>query len=95
VDILPTPGGCVIAVRVRPRSRAGASVVDGILTLSVAAPAVDGRATEAARRLLAEALGVAPSRVRVRSGARSRRKAYEVVDMAPDQAERLLEGSAR
>jgi uncharacterized protein YggU (UPF0235/DUF167 family) len=43
------------------------------------------RATEEARRALAGALNVAPSRVRLRSGARSRTKTFEVDGMGDDQ----------
>ncbi|HZN18665.1 MAG TPA: DUF167 domain-containing protein [Micromonosporaceae bacterium] len=76
----------VIAVRVRP----GASriQVGGVyagpggpaLVVAVTAPAVDGRATEAARKALAAALGVRPAAVRLRSGAASRDKLFEVDD---------------
>jgi len=44
----------------------------------VAAPAVDGRATEEARRLLADSLGIPRGRVTLRSGARARVKIFEV-----------------
>jgi uncharacterized protein YggU (UPF0235/DUF167 family) len=47
---------------------------------------VDGRATEEARRALAEALGVAPSRVRLRSGAAARDKVFEVDGTTAEEA---------
>jgi uncharacterized protein len=73
-----------VAVRVKPgasRTRVGGRY-DGpggpALVVAVSAPAVDGRATEAARRALAEALGVRPARVTLRSGATSRDKLFAV-----------------
>jgi uncharacterized protein len=77
-----------VAVRVRPgasRTKVGGSY-DGpwgpALVVAVHAPAVDGRATEAARQALAEALGVRPARLTLRAGATSRDKLF-VVDPAP------------
>jgi uncharacterized protein YggU (UPF0235/DUF167 family) len=66
--------------------------------IAVTAPAVDGRATEAARRALAEALEVRPSAVALQAGAASRDKLYRVD--SPTQAldarlRRLRDGSAR
>jgi hypothetical protein len=44
-----------------------------------------GRATEEARRTLAEALDVPASRVRLVTGARSRAKVFEVVGLTADE----------
>ncbi|QOC91091.1 DUF167 domain-containing protein [Micromonospora craniellae] len=84
-----------VAVRVKPgasRARVGGRF-DGphgpALVIAVNAPAVDGRATEAARRALAEALGVRPSAVSLRTGAASRDKLFLVTDAGPDPASRL------
>jgi uncharacterized protein YggU (UPF0235/DUF167 family) len=57
--------------------------------VAVAAPAVDGRATEAARRALAEALGVRPGQVDLRTGAASRDKLFTVADAPADLDERV------
>jgi hypothetical protein len=70
--------GAVVRVRVRPRSRPGVEWRGDELVISVAAPAVEGRATEEARRSLADALGVSPGRVSIHSGGRSRTKAFLV-----------------
>jgi uncharacterized protein YggU (UPF0235/DUF167 family) len=56
------------------------------LVVAVTAPAVDGRATDAARRSLAKALGVRLSDVTLRSGAASRDKLFEVADSSPGRA---------
>ena len=55
-----------------------AGVVDGVLLVRVAAPAHEGRANRGLCRLLAERLAVAPSRVVIVRGQRSRNKLVEV-----------------
>jgi uncharacterized protein len=68
-----------IRVRVTPRSARTAveSGPDGVVVRVRATPE-GGRATEEAARALAETLGVPRSRVRLRSGARSRTKTFDV-----------------
>ncbi|MGC4805803.1 DUF167 domain-containing protein [Micromonospora sp. DT233] len=93
-----------VAVRVKPgtaRVRVGGRH-DGphgpALVIAVTAPPVDGRATEAARRALADALGVRPAAVALRAGAASRDKLFVIDRPTPALAEalRLLrDGSAR
>lgn len=51
---------------------------EGRLLVRTTAPPVEGRANEAVRRLIAQAAGVAPSRVEVVRGARSRDKTVRV-----------------
>lgn len=77
-------GGQSVVVRVRPgagRTRVGGRY-DGphgpALIVAVGAPAVDGKATEAVRRALAEALGVRPRDVVLKLGATSRDKVFTV-----------------
>ncbi|HLU33819.1 MAG TPA: DUF167 domain-containing protein [Natronosporangium sp.] len=84
-----------IAVRVKPgasRTRVGGHH-DGphgpALVIAVTAPAVGGRATEAARRALAEALGVRRSAVALRTGAASRDKLFTVDADPTEVADRL------
>ncbi|GII22098.1 DUF167 domain-containing protein [Planosporangium mesophilum] len=92
-----------IAVRVKPgssRTRVGGSHAGPhgpALVVAVNTPAVDGRATEAARRALAEALGLRAAAVSLRIGAASRDKLFTVDHPPPDLAERvrhLRDGSA-
>jgi uncharacterized protein YggU (UPF0235/DUF167 family) len=68
-----------ITVRVTPRS--GRTAVengsDGVVVRVRAAPE-GGRATDEAARALADALGVPRTRVRLRSGGRSRTKVFDV-----------------
>jgi uncharacterized protein len=91
----PEPAGVPVAVRVRPgagRTRVGGRH-DGphgpALVIAVGAPAVDGKATEAVRRALADALGLRPGAVALRLGATSRDKVFTVTADAAAVAERL------
>lgn len=68
-------------VRVKPGSRKGPLVeteADGSLTIYVRERAIEGKATEAAARLLAEHLGVPRSRVELVAGATSRVKRFRI-----------------
>jgi uncharacterized protein YggU (UPF0235/DUF167 family) len=71
-----------VTVRVVPRSgrREVVEGSDGSLTIRVRAAPAGGAATREAAKLLAAHLGVPPSRVRLRLGARSRTKVFEVPD---------------
>jgi uncharacterized protein YggU (UPF0235/DUF167 family) len=80
----PETAGLSVAVRVRPgagRTRVGGRYEGPpgpALIVAVGAPAVDGKATEAVRRALADALGVRPGDVVLRLGATSRDKVFAV-----------------
>jgi hypothetical protein len=88
----------VIRVRVRIRVHPGAKVAavggshDGALVVRVRERAVDGKATAAALRALAEALGVRPSDVRLVSGVTSRTKVVEIDDACSPAYDGLLGG---
>ncbi len=62
---------------------------DGVLVVAVAARAVEGKATEAALRAVADALGVRRSDVRLVTGVRSRDKIVEIRDPPDDLFERV------
>lgn len=94
MDVRSAPGGALVGVRVRPRSRPGIEISAGAVVVRVAAPPVEGRATEEARRVLAEALGVAPSRVTLRQGRRSRAKVFAVEGLDAAAATAALERAA-
>ena len=64
---------------------------DDTLVVAVQAPAVDGRATEAALRALAKALGRRPAEVVLVSGATSRTKLVEVPDDCADRFRELID----
>ena len=77
-----------VTVRVMPRSgQTGVEVAPDGVVVRVRAVPEGGRATEEARRALAEALGVPPRRVALRTGARSRRKVFEVDGMSQKEIE--------
>ena len=63
---------------------------DGALVVRVSAPAVDGRATEAALRAIAAAFGVRRRAVTLIAGAASRTKIVEVAGADPVDLDRLL-----
>jgi uncharacterized protein YggU (UPF0235/DUF167 family) len=63
---------------------------DGALVVRVSAPAVDGRATEAALRAIAAAFGVRRRAVMLITGAASRTKIVEVTGADPADLDRLL-----
>ncbi|HEV2309369.1 MAG TPA: DUF167 domain-containing protein [Acidimicrobiia bacterium] len=101
VDDLYTVDGDSVVLAVHVQPRAGRSAILGregrALKLRVAAPPVDDRANEAARALLAEELGVAPSAVELAGGARSRQKRFRVRDIDREeldtQLRRVLRGA--
>lgn len=70
-----------VVVTVKPGSAKGPLVetgADGTLTIFVRERAIEGKATDAAARLLAKHFGVPPSRVRLVSGATSRVKRFTI-----------------
>lgn len=74
------PGGASLRVRVTPRSSRDAisGTRDGALVVRLTAPPVEGAANVALARVLAKALGVAPSAVELVRGATGRDKVVRV-----------------
>ena len=72
--------GARIAVRVTPRAGRDAVALDegGRVQVRTTAPPADGKANDAVRRLLAGALGVAPTRLTLAGGAGSRDKLFRL-----------------
>jgi len=83
LDLRDAGGGITLRVRVQPRaSRDGLSGErEGALVVRLTAPPVEGAANEALARLLGKTLGVAPSAVRVVSGAAGRNKVVSVAGL--------------
>lgn len=85
----------VLAVRVKPgasRTNVGGAYPGPsgrALIVAVTEPAVDGRATQAVIRAVADALAVPRRQVTLRSGGASRDKLLAVADPPADLAERL------
>lgn len=90
IDVREHGDGVVVAVQVRPRSRPGIELTDAGLVIRVAAPPEKGRATEHARRALAEALSVGASAVELRTGPTSRRKSFTVEGLTALEARSRL-----
>jgi hypothetical protein len=79
-----------LVVRLTPR--AGVDRIEGwsedaagrpMLKVRTAAPPADGRANAALQKLIAKALGLAPSKVRLASGASARVKTLAIEDADP------------
>jgi len=80
---VPAPS-TLLSVRLTPRAARErlAAGPDGGYVAHVTAPPVEGAANDALRRLVAKAAGVAPSRVSVVRGRRSRQKIVRVDGVA-------------
>ncbi len=90
---VPIGPDCVVEVRVTSRSgRLGVEVDGDLVRIRVAEAPVDGRATEAARRALAAALGVPPASVALTTGRRSRTKHFRVGGLGCSQVRLRLGG---
>jgi uncharacterized protein (TIGR00251 family) len=75
-----------IAVRLKPRGHRDEllGLADGVLQARVSAPPVDGKANRALCRLIAKRVGVAPSKVSVVRGEKSRDKLIRIDGLAGD-----------
>ena len=83
----------IFTIRVMPRASANSvgGVRGGALVVRVTAPPVDGKANDAVLAVLAQALGVPRSGVRVEAGTAARTKRVS----APREAEAALERLAK
>jgi hypothetical protein len=92
LDLRESDAGLTLRVRVQPRASRDAlsGEREGVLVVRLTAPPVEGAANEALVRFLGKALGVAPSAVRVVSGATGRNKVVSVAGVdAATARERL------
>lgn len=85
-----------VSVRLQPRASRDEIVGmrDGVLVVRVTAPPVDGRANAALCKLVARRAGVAPTRVSVVRGERSRDKLVRVEGIEPAALAAALGASA-
>ena len=87
-----SPEGIVLRIHVQPG--AGRSAVVGrhgdSLKVRVAAPPVEGRANEAARSLLADALGLPEDEVELTGGQSSRTKRFRLKGIDAEEGEKRL-----
>ena len=93
LDIRQDKGGASFAVKVAPRASQNkiSQIADGALKVRLTAPPVDGAANQALVKLLAKALGLSKSKVRVIKGFKSRDKRVLVEGLEPGQIIRLLD----
>ena len=85
----------LLRVRVQPRAPRSEIVgwrADGTLSVRVAAPPVEGRANAAVAALLAGALDLRPSAVRVERGARGRDKLVQVEGLSLEEIRQRITG---
>jgi hypothetical protein len=80
-------------VRLQPRASRDAVTGEreGALIVRVTAPPVEGEANAALARVLGQALGVAPSAVRILSGQTSRHKRVQALGVSAAEARERLE----
>lgn len=88
---LEKPEGLSVIVRVQPRSSRNTLEIgsEGELRARVTAPPVDSAANQAVTALLAEAAGVAKSRVRLVAGEKARNKTFLIEGPAAELRVRL------
>ena len=74
----------IVSVRVTPRAKHNEirGVANGMLQIRTTAMPADGKANAAALKLLADHIGVAPSRIRLLRGPASRNKQFLVTAAA-------------
>lgn len=87
-------GRVEIRVRLRPRGKSDELIGfrEGVLQARVSAPPVDGRANKALCRLIGKRLGVAPSKVGVIRGEKSRDKVIAIEGFDSAALRKALEG---
>lgn len=88
----PWKDGCAITVKVTPKASRNSvlGAEETWLRIALTAPPVDGKANEAARRFLAEALDLSKSSVSLLSGQTARLKRFAVAGVSPETAKSIL-----
>lgn len=81
-----------LAVRLTPRASSNAILryENGTLYLRLTAPPVEGAANAACCRFVADLLGIAPSRVSVQTGHKSRDKGLAISGLSPEAIQTVL-----
>jgi uncharacterized protein (TIGR00251 family) len=90
--LTPVDDGAVLEAFVQPRATRTAVVGmhGSALKIKVAAPPVDGKANDALRAFVADALGLPRSRVELIAGAGSRHKRLRITGVAPEKVAATL-----
>ncbi|MEO7000420.1 MAG: DUF167 domain-containing protein [Ktedonobacterales bacterium] len=85
-------GRLIVSLHVTPRARRDAlSLDDGVLRVSVRAPAVDGAANDALIALLADRLDLPRRAFTLLAGISSRQKRLAITGMTADEFQRKLQ----
>jgi len=97
LDLSGVEGGCRLPVRVKPSAKQDTLIgpYGGKLKMTVVAPPEKGKANAAVARVLAGALNLGTSRVRVISGFTSQDKVVMIDGCTPDEVRRRLQKMPR
>jgi uncharacterized protein len=87
-----TATGVLLRVRVQPRARTEQlqGVQEGRLRVRLTAPPVDGAANQACVALIAKALGISRTQVRLHAGEKSREKMLHLIGVTATQVATAL-----
>ncbi|MBN2223354.1 MAG: DUF167 domain-containing protein [Deltaproteobacteria bacterium] len=93
LEISRKADACSFAVSVKTSSRNSRIVGEdnGVLKVEVTAAPVEGKANEAVVKLIARSLNVAPSRVSIAAGQKSKKKRIAVSGIDPESILRLAD----
>jgi len=93
LDMRETPEGVVLAITVQPRSSRSelAGIRGGYLRIRCSALPEGGKANQQCLELLAEKLGIAPSRMAIIRGRSSRSKSVLLRGLTADQVSEKLQ----
>jgi len=97
VRVTPTPDGCFFGVHVQPRASRSeiCGAKDGELKVRLTSPPVEDAANKQCVELIAKRLGIAKSRVSIRTGAKSRHKVVQVHGVPPEELAILFKEEGR
>jgi uncharacterized protein (TIGR00251 family) len=93
IDVTSKGDVCSFGVSVKTSSRNNriAGAENGLLKIEVSAPPVEGKANTAVTKLIAQSLDIAPSRVSIVSGSKSKKKRIAVSGIDPESVRRLVD----
>ncbi len=97
LELTAADGGCRLPVRVKPAAKQDTLIgpYGGRLKMTVVAPPEKGKANDAVARVIAGALNLGTSRVRVISGFASQEKVVMIDGCSPEDVRRRLEKMPR
>jgi uncharacterized protein (TIGR00251 family) len=93
VEIASKGDSCSFGITVKTSSKNNRVVGEenGVLRIEVTAPPVEGKANGAVIKLIAKSLDVAPSRVSIVAGQKSKKKRIAVSGIEPASIQRLVD----